>query len=44
MLLGSKMAGAAKVGGLRMFKLTEIDEIDETEQVTCEGACLRGSV
>ena len=31
------MAGAAKVGGLRMFKLTEIDEIDETEQV-CEGA------
>jgi hypothetical protein len=27
------MAGAAKGGGLRMFKLTEIDEIDETEQV-----------
>ena len=25
------MAGAAKGGGLRMFKLTEIDEIDETE-------------
>jgi hypothetical protein len=27
------MAGSVKVVGLRMFKLTEIDEIDETEQV-----------
>ena len=28
------MAGAAaKTGGLRLFKLMEIDEIDETEQV-----------
>jgi len=29
------MASQAKVGGLRMFKLTEIDEIDEMEQVFC---------
>jgi hypothetical protein len=29
------MAGPAKGGGMRMFKLTEIDEIDETEQVAC---------
>jgi hypothetical protein len=28
------MAGTAKSGGLRMFKLAEIDEIDETEQVS----------
>jgi len=27
------MAGAAKGGGLRMLKLTEIGEIGETEQV-----------
>ena len=31
---GGTMAGAAaKTGGLRLFKLMEIDEIDETEQV-----------